>query len=66
MDPTKWRIEGVSKGHGQWAYALYEPSYVQTPIVVSDSYDRLWHLIDLLGYMNVYATTDSYGYRWRR
>lgn len=58
MDPNKWRIESVqthvSTGPGdpsRWGYLLFEPGYVQCPIAVSDSWQHLWRLINLCGYI---------------
>lgn len=63
MNATKWRIEGVRMREGKWGYCLFEPGYVQVPIATSDSWEHLWTLIRLCGYLDVYATTDAYSYR---
>lgn len=63
MNANKWRIEGVEMHPGQWGYALFEPGYVQVPIATSDSWDHLWTLIRLCGFLDVYARTDSHAFR---
>lgn len=55
MNPNQWRIEGVRMREGKWGYALFEPGYVQVPIATSDSWEHLWTLIRLCGFLDVYA-----------